>query len=107
MTFKDWLDNQCEKRATRNGVKDITKFKFERLKLNNGKSMSVQASAYHACYPEETLEKNEYETVEVYTGDPDLEDRLVFYERSKHTYGNVPIQLMEDICKKNGGIVNG
>ena len=106
MTFKDWLDNQCAKRAERGGVTDIRKFKFDMLKFNNGKCLSAQASAYHSCYPEETLEKNEYETVEVYTSDPDLETALVFYERDTHTYGNVPIELMEKICEKNGGINN-
>lgn len=104
MTFKEWLDNQCEKRATK--IKDgamITQLKFDELRLNSGLSLSVQASEFHFCEPRETLENNEYGSVEVYTHGETV-TRLESYKSGGHVFMYVPVEDLEEICKENGGI---
>lgn len=107
MTFKEWLDKQCEKRAPKlvgDGI--VTQVKFDELKLNNGVSLSVQASECHYCEPRETLKTNEYESVEVYAHGEKV-DRLCLHTFDGTVYRYIPVEEMELICKENGGIANG
>lgn len=104
MTFEAWLNKQCSERAKKltDYESVILNFKFPALKLNNGVHLSVQASEFHGCSPKETLKENEYESVEVHTSDNVRQ--LMGYEASKCTFTYVPISVMEEICKENGGI---
>ena len=102
MTFKEWLDLQCKNRAERlnAGGELIKNFKFPALQFNNGHSMSVQASEYHACEPRETLMENEYKSVEVLGEAP----QLMFWDSDGLVRRYVLVEVMEEIAKANGGI---
>lgn len=74
----------------------------------DGFSMSVQASSSHYCTPRRNLFNGDYETVEI--GFPsEKEDLLIDYaeieeELTKTVYGYVPVEVVEEIIKKHGGI---
>lgn len=107
MTFKEWLDNQCEKRAPKlEGDGIVTNIRFDELKLNNGVSLSVQASGYHYCEPRETLKTNQYESVEVYAHGEAVE-QLSYHTFDGNVYKYIPVEEMELVCERNGGIANG
>lgn len=108
MTFKEWLDNQCiqrSKKLTTRDIVDITNNKFDSLCLNSGLTLSVQANEFCMCEPEETLDTNEYSEVEVYAGEHVSE--LARYFDGFSLYGHVPVELIQKICDKNGGIKDG
>lgn len=100
MTFREWL-----KYAVKNRTND-SRHLLPQLKLKDGTVLSVQASEFHMCDPEEKLEDGNYETIEVYTGEEEVEvEGFVFLcENSPGTYGHVPVDYMETICKIHGGI---
>ena len=98
MTFREWL-----KYVVKNRSNDSSHL-FPNLKLKDGTKLSVQASEFHMCDPEENLEDGNYETVEVYTSEEEIEGIAFLYENSPGTYGHVPVEHMEEICKKHGGI---
>lgn len=101
MTVKEFLIKHGRSNLSRSGLTHL----FPNLVCNDGTSMSIQASELHYCYPEETLEGNNinnYETVEVYTS---LKDgRLLVYRVYDSTYGGVPLELLDKIVSKHGGI---
>lgn len=80
----------------------------DRLYCNDGYSISVQASEFHYCYPR--LNGNQdYESVEL--GYPSSEDELIneYAEDDDYTntvYGYVPIEVVEKLIEKHGGIRN-
>ena len=96
MTFRGWLKYVAQNRNSR-GL-------FPKLKLKDGTELSVQASEFHMCDPEEKLEDGNYQTVEVYTSEEEIEGFAFLYENSPGTYGHVPVEHMEEICKIHGGI---
>lgn len=49
------------------------------------------------------LEDGNYKTVEVYTSER-VKGFGFLYENSPFTYGHVPVETMEEICKIHGGI---
>lgn len=77
-----------------------------RLLCNDGFSISVQASKFHYCIPR--LDgAQDYETVEL--GYPSHEDELIndYAEDDDYTktvYGYVPIEVVEKLIEKHGGI---
>lgn len=77
-----------------------------RLYCNDGFSISVQASKYHYCKPR--LDgSQDYEAVEL--GYPSNEDELIndYAEDDDYTetvYGYVPIEVVERLIEKHGGI---
>ncbi len=93
MTFREWLRYVAQNRNSR-GL-------FPNLKLKDSTKLSVQASE---CDPEEKLEDGNYETVEVYTSEEEIEGFALLHENSPGTYGHVPMDYMETICKIHGGI---
>lgn len=110
MTFRDWLNKQTVDRCNRvkNGISLITKnYLFEELELNDGLSLSVQASDGHMCSPKETIKDNsEYEEVEVYSHGVYVNELIHFASETMFTYGYVPVELMEELIEKHGGIKN-
>lgn len=80
----------------------------ERLYCNDGYSISVQASKFHYCRPR--LDGiQDYEAVEL--GYPSSEDELIneYAEDDDYTntvYGYVPIEVVEKLIEKHGGIKN-
>lgn len=97
MTFREWL-----KYAVKNRTNDLRNL-LPQLKLKDGTVLSVQASEFHMCDPEEKLEDGNYKTVEVYTSER-VKGFGFLYENSPFTYGHVPVETMEEICKIHGGI---
>ena len=77
-----------------------------RLLCNDGFSISVQASKFHYCSPR--LDgAQDYEKVEL--GYPSHEDELIndYAEDDDYTntvYGYVPIEVVEKLIEKHGGI---
>lgn len=77
-----------------------------RLLCNDGFSISVQASKFHYCRPR--LDgAQDYEEVEL--GYPSNEDELIndYAEDDDYTrtvYGYVPIEVVEKLIEKHGGI---
>ena len=77
-----------------------------RLLCNDGFSISVQASSFHYCRPQLDGVQN-YESVEL--GFPSKEDELIndYAEDDNYTetvYGYVPIEVVERLIEKHGGI---
>ena len=110
MTFRDWLNKQTVDRCNRvkNGISLITKnYLFDELELNDGLSLSVQASDGHMCSPRETIKDgSEYEEVEVYSHGIYVNELIHFCSETEFTYGYVPVELMEELVEKHGGIKN-
>lgn len=74
-----------------------------RVKCTDGFTMSVQASSNHYCIPREDGE-GYYSAVEV--GFPsETEPGLFEYGSNDDVYGFVPIDVVQEICDKHGGIV--
>ena len=78
-----------------------------RLLCNDGFSVSVQASKFHYCSPR--LDgAQDYEAVEL--GYPSNEDELINeyaeddWNYTETVYGYVPIEFVEKLIEKHGGI---
>ena len=78
-----------------------------RLFCNDGFSISVQASSFHYCKPR--LDGiQDYESVEL--GFPSMEDELINeyaeddWNYTETVYGYVPIDVVEKLIEKHGGI---
>ena len=78
-----------------------------RLLCNDGFSISVQASKFHYCRPR--LDgAQDYEAVEL--GYPSMEDELINeyaeddWNYTETVYGYVPIEVVEKLIEKHGGI---
>lgn len=78
-----------------------------RVKCNDGFSISVQASFYHYCEPRQSC-LEEYDSVEL--GYPSSPDELIADyaegddELTNTVYGYVPIDVVEKLIEKHGGI---
>jgi hypothetical protein len=101
MTIRDWL-----KKPVRTHTYGIQENR-PRLYCNDGYSISIQASAFHYCKPR--LDGiQDYESVEL--GFPSTEDELineyaeVDSDYTKTVYGYVPIEIVEELINKHGGI---
>lgn len=83
-------------------------FRRRKLICNDGFSMSVQASRIHYCHPREN-NADFYTEVEI--GYPsDVEDELIYYAEDRYhptetVYGYVPVELVDKIISKHGGVV--
>lgn len=79
-----------------------------RVHCKDGFSVSVQASQYHYCRPRiDSAEK--YEKVEL--GYPSAADELItdYAEDRTYTdtvYGYVPVEIVDKLIEKHGGIVD-
>lgn len=105
MTVKDWLAKSIEINTYSNGAHEIQANR-PRLYCNDGYSISVQASEFHYCSPR-LNGLQEYKNVEL--GYPSAEDELIneYAEGMDYTdtvYGYVPIEVVEKLIEKHGGI---
>lgn len=79
-----------------------------RIHCADGFSVSVQASQWHCCRPR-TDNAEEYEAVEL--GYPSAADDLItdYAEDSSYTvtvYDYVPVEIVDKLIEKHGGIVD-
>ena len=106
MTVKDWLAKSIEINAYYDGACEIQANR-PRLYCNDGYSISVQASAFHYCSPR-LNGLQDYKSVEL--GYPSSEDELIneYAENALNytdtVYGYVPIEVVEKLIEKHGGI---
>ena len=70
----------------------------------DGYFMSIQASKFHHCEPKETLKTFDYDTVEVRCLEDDATELTEYEGNDKKFYYNVPVEVIENIIKKHGGI---
>lgn len=101
MTVKDWLAKPVRMKEI--GIQE----KRPRLYCNDGYSVSVQASEFHYCSPR-LNGLQDYESVEL--GFPSMEDELINEyadggdDYTDTVYGYVPIEVVERLIEKHGGI---
>ena len=106
MTVKDWLAKSIEINTYYDGIGEIQANR-PRLYCNDGYSISVQASAFHYCNPR-LNGLQDYESVEL--GYPSAEDELIneyaedALDYTDTVYGYVPIEVVEKLIEKHGGI---
>ena len=106
MTVKDWLAKSIETNAYYDGACEIQANR-PRLYCNDGYSISVQASAFHYCSPR-LNGLQDYKSVEL--GYPSTEDELINeyaeddLDYTNTVYGYVPIEVVEKLIEKHGGI---
>ena len=83
---------------------------YDRVVCAAGFSMSVQASAYNYCQPQEPA-ADRYETVEIRfptAKEPMLMPYAETPENPTDTvYAYVPVELVTNVIVKHGGIVSG
>ena len=88
-----------------NGIDTIIR---PRIECKDGFTISVQGSTNHYCDPREDLFDADYSEVELgYPSEPDdwIADYAEDDEDLCHTvYGWVPIELVEELIEKHGGI---
>lgn len=106
MTVKDWLTKSIKVHTYYDGRCEVQENR-PRLYCNDGYSISVQASKFHYCRPRlDGLQ--DYESVEL--GFPSMEDELINeyaendFDYTDTVYGYVPIEIVEKLIKKHGGI---
>lgn len=106
MTVKDWLAESIETNGYYDGIGEIQANR-PRLYCNDGYSISVQASAFHYCSPR-LNGLQDYKSVEL--GYPSAEDELINeyaeddLDYTATVYGYVPIEIVEKLIEKHGGI---
>jgi len=79
-----------------------------KVKCADGYSVSIQASCFHYCSPRSSIKGTEYTSVEL--GYPSTPDELIndYAEGSEYTntvYGCVPVEIVEKLLEKHGGVV--
>ena len=83
---------------------------YDRVVCADGFTMSVQASAYNYCQPQEPA-ADRYETVEV--GFPTAKEPMLMpYAETPENptdtvYAYVPVELVTNVIVKHGGMVSG
>lgn len=106
MTVKDWLKKPVRTHTYYDGLHEVQENR-PRLYCNDGYSISVQASGFHYCEPRLNGIRD-YESVEL--GYPSEGDELIneyAEDDSDYTetvYGYVPIEIVEELINKHGGI---
>lgn len=106
MTVKDWLAKSIEINTYCSGTFEIQANR-PRLYCNDGYSISVQASEFHYCSPR-LNGLQDYKSVEL--GYPSAEDELIneyaedVFDYTATVYGYVPIEVVEKLIEKHGGI---
>lgn len=101
MSFKDIIGEQSV-------VESIFDYKenAKRIELNDGESISVQASGFHYCSPRDNA--GPYYAVECgYPSVRPQEEMMEYVENydepTETVYGYVPIQVVQDFINLHGG----
>lgn len=106
MTVKDWLAKPIKINGYYNGTFEVQANR-PRLYCNDGYSISVQDSEFHYCSPR-LNGLQDYKSVEL--GYPSAEDELIneyaenALDYTDTVYGYVPIEVVEKLIEKHGGI---
>ena len=76
----------------------------------DGFSLSIQASSMHYCRPSKDLQDGDYSKVELGNLSETVEEFLPYAENEARplftVYGYVPIETVNAVVAKHGGIVN-
>lgn len=106
MTAKEYLKKTIKKHEYDDG------FCFQEIRpravCKDGFSVSIQASRGHYCTPREDF-LEDYDTVELGYPSEGLEELADYAEDedlTKTVYAQVPIEILEKIISKHGGIIN-
>ena len=105
-----WSCNEYIKKTySTSNLRDYCAFLRSRIHCNDGFSISIQASACHYCEPRRTF-KGPY--TEVQLGYPSCSEELLIpymeddsCEPEYTIYPYVPIEVVDEVIKKHGGIV--
>lgn len=96
MTVKEWLRETFKREPVGCLIRPHAKCK-------DGFHISIQAGAYHYCAPRRDLKDCEYTLLEL--GCPSEWEELIEKHRVGTIYPYVPIEVVEQVVKKHGGIV--
>lgn len=107
----DKVNEFLKNNYTYHEIPDGTRFPevTERAECKDGYSISIQANRYTYCTPRRD-EAWPYESVEL--GFPNMEDELISEyadgpgDLTKTIYAYVPIDLVNELIEKHGGIIN-
>lgn len=76
----------------------------------NGFNLSIQASSMHYCRPSKDLQGGDYSKVELGNLSETVEEFLPYAENEARplftVYGYVPVETVDAVLAKHGGIVN-
>lgn len=76
----------------------------------DGFNLSIQASSMHYCKPSKDLQDGDYSKVELSYLSEEVEEFLPFAEDDEAplatVYGYVPVETVDAVLAKHGGIVN-
>lgn len=95
-------------RENRKTSNDLTGAGFtERVEMNSGFTISIQASSFHYCHPRALVSPDLYESFEL--GFPsEIEPIISAYgeesDTSETVFGRVPKDIVEALILKHGGI---
>lgn len=96
MKIAEWLTMTYEETKYKGFVR-------EHLVCIDGFRISVQASGWHYCSPRMSLENGEeYTTLEL--GFANMKDELIEEYRSGPIYPYVPVDVVDKLIEKHGGI---
>ena len=97
MTAKEWL------KETFNDQEDFLALPRPRALCADGFSISIQANVFTYCAPRKSLADGSYAAVEL--GFPNAYEELLDDYSEGTIYPYVPIELVEQVIEKHGGIV--
>lgn len=76
----------------------------------DGFTLSIQASSMHYCIPSDDLQSGDYSKVKLGYLSEEVEEFLPFAENEDRplatVYGYVPVEIVDAVLAKHGGIVN-
>lgn len=110
MRLREWLkETYAEIEGTKNLLNNTVLLKVRpRIECCDGFSFSCQAGIYLYCLPMLSLEDGDYDAVELGFLSS-KEELLVEYAKNSNDYTGtiypyVPVDLVDDVIKKHGGI---
>lgn len=96
MNIQEWL--------TKTWHKTISGIVRDKIRCKDGFKVSVQASLWHYCTPKETLKDgSRYTHLEL--GYPNRTDEVIEPYRDGDVYPYVPVEKVNELIEKHGGIV--
>jgi len=114
MKIKEWLEKTYKE--TNLDIKDMNGDKYTEtrpwIKCVDGFGMSVQARSSAMCKPKRTMSDGDYTHVEI--GFPTMKEELImeyiynFFAEPDPTdavYGYVPIEIVDQVIEKHGGMI--
>lgn len=97
MTIQEWLTETYY--PSYSGV-----IRSKKVRCKDGFEISVQASIWHYCIPRATLKDgNKYKKLEL--GYANIREELLEEYREDTVYPYVPVEVVNKVMEKHGGIV--